>query len=174
MIIGNQKKVDFLIKSVDKDRVSHGYLFFGQEKIGKKKIAIEFAKTLQCLGKDKPCGLCKNCRDIDNNNHPDLIVIGREEKSGDGEGFSGQISILKIRNLRKTLSLSPYLGNYKIAIIDDAHCLNIHSANALLKTLEEPKGKTVIILVSSYPNLLPKTIKSRLQQIKFSLVPRNI
>lgn len=174
MIIGHQKKVDFLIKSVEKNRVSHGYLFYGQEKIGKKKIAIEFAKTLQCLGKDKPCGLCKNCRDIDNNNHPDLILIGKEEKLGDGESFSGQISISKIRNLKKILSLSPYLGNYKIAIIDDAHCLNVHSANAILKTLEEPKGKTVIILISSYPNLLSKTIKSRLQQIKFSLVPKNI
>jgi len=174
MIIGHQKKVDFLKKSAEKNRVSHGYLFYGQEKIGKKKIAIELAKTLQCLEKNKPCGLCKNCRDIDNNNHPDLVIIGKEEKSGDGENSSGQISISKIRNLRKTLSLSPYLGNYKIAIIDDAHCLNIHSANALLKTLEEPKGKAVIILVSSHPNLLPKTIRSRLQQIKFSLVPKNI
>lgn len=170
MVIGHKKILDFLRKSAEKNRVSHGYLFFGPEKIGKKKVAIEFAKTLQCLGKEKPCGLCKNCRDIEIGSHPDLIVVDKYDEVQENEYISGQISISKIRKLRKALSLSSYLGNYKIAVIDDSHNLNISAANALLKTLEEPKGKAVIILVSAFPHLLPLTIKSRLQQIKFSLV----
>ncbi len=189
MVIGHQKILDYLRKSVAKDRVSHGYLFYGPEKVGKKKVAIEFAKILQCQespyqspeGEQVPygagkhgtgqaegfCGICRNCQDIEKGIHPDLIFVQR--------GLDSQeIEISQIRDLRKTLSLSSYLGNYKIAIIDNAHNLNIEAANAFLKTLEEPKGKAVFILISAFPHLLPKTISSRLQQIKFSFVPNQI
>lgn len=172
MLIGHHKKINFLAQSAKKSRVSHGYLFYGPEKIGKKKVAVEFIKTLQCLDEKKPCGVCKNCREIESGNHPDLFFLGG--KNSLSEEGSGQIGIPEIRNLRKILALSSYSGNYKAAIIDDAHNLNVHAANALLKTLEEPKGKAIIILVSSFPDLLPSTIRSRLQQVKFSLVSNAI
>ncbi len=167
MIIGHQKILDYLRKSVAKDKVSHGYLFYGPEKIGKKKVAIEFAKILQCQESGGPCGICRNCQDIEKGIHPDLIFVRRGPESQ-------EIEISQIRELRRILSLSPHLGNYKIAIVDESQNLNIEAANALLKTLEEPRGKTVLILISAFPNLLPKTINSRLQQIKFSFVPNNV
>jgi len=164
-------------------------LFWGPEKIGKKKVAIDFAKTLQCQksphqspeGEQVPygagkhgtgqaknfCGVCKNCQDIEKGIHPDLILVQAQSPSR-------EIEISQVRDLRKALSLSSYSGNYKIAIIDEAHNLNREAANALLKTLEEPRGKAVLILISAFPNSLPKTINSRLQQIKFSLVPTEI
>ena len=167
MVIGHQKILDFLQKSIAKDKVSHGYLFWGPEKIGKKKVAIEFAKILQCQEAEDFCGVCKSCQDIEKGVHPDLAFIQAEQPSQ-------EIEISKIRDLKRTFSLSPYFGNYKIAIIDEAQNLNKEAANALLKTLEEPKGKAVLILISAFPHFLPKTINSRLQQIKFSFVPTQI
>lgn len=178
MIIGHQKILDYLKKSATKDRVSHGYLFYGPEKIGKRKVAFEFAKILQC--RESPhqskhgtgqvqfsCGVCKSCQDIETERHPDVAIIRADLDSR-------EIEISQIRNLRKNLSLSSHSGNYKIAIIDDAHNLNVEAANALLKTLEEPRGRTVLILASAFPGLLPKTIISRLQQIRFSFVSGSV
>jgi len=167
MLIGHQKILDFLRKSVAKSRVSHGYLFYGPERVGKRKVAVEFAKILQCQELNPPCGVCKSCQNIEKMVHPDLSFV-------QADSDLREIAISQIRELRKSLSLSPYFGNYKIAIIDDAHNLNIEAANALLKTLEEPRGKTVLILISAFPELLPKTIISRLQQIRFSFVPNII
>jgi DNA polymerase-3 subunit delta' len=121
----------------------HALLFSGQEQLGKKSIALEFAKIV-----------CPNI------SYPDLICMEARE-------------IKDIRELIWKLSLKPYNAPIKIALIDNAHLMNSESQNCFLKTLEEPKGKVLMILITSYPEMLLSTILSRVQQIKFFPVDGN-
>jgi len=166
-IIGHQHVLDFLKKSAEIDKISHAFLFFGPEKIGKKTVAIEFIKFLNCREKDikkRPCQSCFFCKEIEKKSHPDFILIEPEKK---------EIQIGQIKKLSWGLSLHAYSAPFKAAIIDEAHLMNEEAQNSLLKTLEEPKGKTVIILVTAFPELLFPTIVSRTKRIKFSFVAKS-
>lgn len=143
MIVGHQKQWEFLKKSAETGKISHAYLFSGQEKLGKKKIALEWISLFF-----KAPLL----------NHPDFILI---------QPINKEIQISQIRDLNWRLSLKPSIAPLKAAIIDQAHLMNTESQNSLLKTLEEPKGKTVLILITEAPELLLPTILSRCQIIKF-------
>lgn len=167
MIIGHQKQWDFLKKSIEADKASHAYLFYGPSQIGKKKIAFEFAKYLNCKNLDNmPCQNCPTCYQIEKGNHPDLMIIKPEEKDS--------ISIDQIRELKRRMSFSNSDGGYKVGIIDQAHLMTKEAQSALLKQLEEPKGKTIIILITEYPQNLLSTIVSRCQQLRFWLVPSEL
>jgi len=150
MLIGHQKQRNFLEKTAKSDKLAHAYLFCGQEKLGKKTIAVEFAKWLFK-------------EDVIKRQHPDFIFIEPEKK---------EIQISQIRECIWRLSLKPSVAPFKIAIIDEAHCLNQEAQNSLLKTLEEPRGKTLIFLVTEYPERLFPTIISRCQILKFYSVPK--
>ncbi len=145
VIIGHQKQWGILKKLAEIGKLSHAYLFSGQEKLGKKKIAFEF---LSCLFGKNLQGLA----------HPDFIFI---------EPLEGEIKISQIRELSWRLSLKNLSAPFKGAIIDNAHLMNFEAQNCLLKTLEEPKGKTILILATSQPNTLLPTVVSRCQTIKF-------
>lgn len=165
MIIGHQKQWQFLKKSAETNRLSHAYLFFGQERLGKKTLALEFIKFLNCQNNNqlsKPCQQCSSCKDIQKRQHPDLFWI---------EPVGKEIQISQIRNLQWRLSLRPFLAPFKSAIIDQAHCMNSEAQSCILKTLEEPSGKAILILITEYPELLFPTILSRAQKIRFSPVP---
>lgn len=148
MIIGHQKQWQFLKKSVELGKISHAYLFSGQERLGKKRIALEFVKLIN--GENFDIG------------HPDLILI--EPKGG------ASIQIAQIRELIQKLSLKPYSAPFKVAIIDQAHLMTKEAQHSFLKTLEEPKGKTLLILITEAPKRLLATIPSRCEVIKFSPV----
>jgi len=156
MILGHQKQWQFLKKSLKHGRVSHAYLFYGQQQLGKKKLALKFAKLLNCEADfdDRPCNDCKACEEIERRQHPDLSII---------EPDKGEIKIDQVRDLTDRLSKKPYQGPYKIAIIDEAHLLNHEAESALLKTVEEPKGKTVLILITSQKDSLVSTLISRME-----------
>jgi DNA polymerase-3 subunit delta' len=145
MLLGHQKQWQYLTRLAEIDKLPQALLFSGQEKLGKRTFAIEFVKWLFKA-------------DIEKKQHPDFIFITAEEK---------EIKISQIRELIWKLSLKPSLGSLKVAIIDQAHCLNQEAQSALLKTLEEPKGKALLILISEYPEMLFPTILSRVQKIKF-------
>lgn len=165
-IIGHQRIRQFLKKSAETGKNSHAYLFFGPDRIGKKKIALEFLKLLNCQDKNvknRPCQSCRFCKGIDNKSSADLAFIEPEKK---------EISISQIRNLSWKLSLQSHSAPFKSALIDDAHLMNLEAQSALLKTLEEPKGKAVIILVTAFPELLFPTIISRTERVRFSPVPQ--
>ncbi len=166
MIIGHQHIINYLKKSVENNKVSHAYLFEGLEHLGKKTIALWFAKLLECRDENKkPCDKCRSCEDIEKSQHPDVIIIsGLEDKN--------EISIDQIRELRRHLSLSAYSSPYKIAIIDSAEMMTDEAANALLKTLEEPRGNVALILLANIASALPETILSRCQEIKFRAVKK--
>ena len=150
MLIGHQKQRNFLEKTAKSDKLAHAYLFCGQEKLGKKTIAVEFAKWLFK-------------EDVIKRQHPDFIFIEPEKK---------EIQISQIRECIWRLSLKPSVAPFKIAIIDEAHCLNQEAQNSLLKTLEEPRGQTILFLVTEYPERLFPTIISRCQILKFYSVPK--
>ena len=162
-VIGHQNILQYLEKSSQAGKISHAYLFFGPDRIGKKTVALEFIKLINCLGKEKPCSTCRSCRDIDNDTHPDLILIGPVKK---------EVQIGQIRDLNWRLSLQSHSSPFKAAIIDKAHLMNQEAQNALLKTLEEPRGRAVMVLVTAFPELLLPTIASRAEKIRFLPPPR--
>ena len=143
-ITGHQRQLKFLENALVKGKLSHGYVFAGPEGVGKKTIVMKLAREL--LGE---AGF-----------QPDLIQI---------DGSEG-IKIEQVRELIYKLSLKPYAGEYKVAVIDAADMMTTEAANALLKSLEEPKSNTFIFLITSNPNRLPKTILSRAQKITFGPV----
>jgi DNA polymerase III subunit delta' len=148
------------------NHLAGAYLFSGPEGLGKKLAAFNFAKALNCLeNKTDACDNCISCRKIENKQHPDIHILdpGRFE----------EIKIDDIRFLQQEIVLRPYEARYKVFIINDAHNLNAESANAFLKTLEEPPKSSVIILVTDKPRLLFRTIISRCQNVKFSALGQN-
>jgi len=150
MIIGHEKQWQFLKKSAELGKLSHAYLFSGQEKLGKKTIAIEFVKLF--LGEN-----------FQKKSHPDFVLV---------EPIGREIQISQIRALCWKISLKPSISQIKAAIIDQAHSMNEEAQNCFLKTLEEPKGKTLLILITNQPEFLFPTILSRCQLIKFYPVKR--
>ncbi|MCK9578336.1 hypothetical protein M0R01_02475 [bacterium] len=167
--IGHKKEKELLGRLIKSDRIPHAILFSGPQKIGKKKVAIEFVKSIFCNNREKGWGFCSecySCRNIDSNSIPDFNLITTEEDSK-------EIKIEQIKNLQDKFSLTSFSGGYKAGIIDNAHLMNIHAQNSFLKTLEEPKGKTIIILVTDRPDSLLPTIFSRVQNIKFSILPKD-
>ncbi len=152
MIIGHQKQRHFLKKAADLGKIPHALLFSGQEKIGKRTLALEFARYLY----DNPGNIEK---------HPDLIVIEPEKE---------KIQIFQIRGLISRLSLKPYSAPLKIGIIDKAHKMTFQAQSSFLKLLEEPKGNTLLILITEYPETLLSTITSRVQTLRFSPVKKDL
>jgi DNA polymerase-3 subunit delta' len=142
MILGHKKQWDFLLKMARERKIPHALLFVGQEGIGKKKFALEFAKFL--FGQDPFT-------------HPDFIFV---------EPVDNLISIGQIRDLIWRLSLKPFSFDFKIAIVDDAHLMPPDAQNCFLKKLEEPEN-SVIILITPHPDLLFPTVLSRCQKVKF-------
>ena len=147
MLIGHQKQWNFLKKITEVNKISHSYLFIGQEKLGKKKVALEWASLL----------FNENIN-FKKSYNPDLLLVEPDGK---------EIKISQIRELIQKFSLKFYSAPFKIAIIDKAHLMNKEAQNALLKTLEEPKGKTILILITEFPEMLFSTILSRVQVVKF-------
>lgn len=165
-VYGHKKQIDILQKAMGTNRIPHAYLFYGMAGIGKKTTAIHFAKALNCNGEGDhfdACDLCTSCRKIDHQNHPDTLIIEPE----------GQFIRLKaIREIQGQMRFRPLEGEKRIIIMIDADRMNSSSANALLKTLEEPSPANILILITSRPHLLPMTILSRCQHLRFNPVPR--
>lgn len=169
MILGHQKQWKFLQKNALGQKLSHGYLFSGPEKVGKQTIASEWVKSLHCQSSDRkkrPCNTCSSCQMILRGIHPDALFVGPAEQN---KG----IQIGQIRELIYKLYLKPFLSSYKTVIIDQADSMNAHAQNCFLKTLEEPQGSTVLILVASHPEILFETIRSRVQEIKFHALAKD-
>jgi len=161
MIVGHKTQWDFLKKTVLTQKIPQAMIFSGIDSLGKKKIALEFIKFLNCENKDLekgPCQNCLPCQLIEKGQHPDLILLAPEKKD---------IQISQIRELQKALNLRSQLSVFKSVIIDNAESLNSESQNCLLKTLEEPKGTTLLILITSRIESLFETIRSRCQILKF-------
>ncbi len=170
-ILGQDRPRQILIKALRNKCIPNSYLFYGQESVGKKLAAIELAKALNCevSGPVDGCDECASCLKIEEHTHPDFFVLEPEKSSP-----TARTAVLKIdavRELQKKLAYLPYQGQTKVAIIDNAECMNPQAANSFLKTLEEPPSQTLIILIASNPYQLLPTIVSRCQGIRFYPLP---
>lgn len=138
--IGNQNIRNYFEKLIKNDNLSHAYLFYGPQGVGKKLLAFKISELI--------AGPAAN---------PDLRVI---DKSGE------EIHIADIRELKNFIHLTPF-GKYKIAIINNAHNLGRDASNALLKILEEPPSKSILFLISHLPKAFLSTVVSRCQPVRF-------
>jgi len=171
MILGHQNQWNFLTKAAELGRLPHALLFSGQKQLGKRTLAVEFAKFLNCQSESKkPCQTCRNCRDISKGIFPDFIFIKPEtfiNPRTKKVELAREIKISQIKELIGKLSFHSYSSFFKIAVLDDAHLMNEEAQNCFLKFLEEPKRRSILILVTEYPDTLLPTIVSRVQKIKF-------
>ncbi len=163
-----------LRRAAARGRLAHGYLFLGPAGVGKRIVARGLAQALFCPATSErelqPCGQCPSCRQVLAQTHPDLLEIGCPE--GKRELSIDLIAGAKERRGREglchDLSLRPMSATRRLAIIDDADRMNDESANALLKTLEEPPPGSILILVAADLEPILPTIRSRCQPLWFS------
>ncbi len=184
--MGQKRPIRLLTTILQKGTIPHALVFIGADGVGKRTAAIAFAMVCNCLAdkiKDSygvvsdhlqksipslglirskgPCCRCKSCRKIKTGNHPDIILV---KPSGP------MIKIGQIRELCHTLGMKPYEASIRVVIISDAQAMNPSAGNALLKMLEEPPDRTILILTTMQTSDLLPTIVSRCQQIRFNPV----
>jgi DNA polymerase III subunit delta' len=170
-IYGHESQIRILQNAALGNRLSHAYLFCGLEGIGKKTVAETFAKALNCEesnvsikeGRERDgfdsCDRCVSCLKSDRSNHPDIISV-----KADGQF----IKIKEIREIQEQMKFAPLEGKMRVFVVNDAEKMNNISANALLKTLEEPSRSNILILITSTPHELPVTVVSRCQSVRFN------
>lgn len=185
-IIGNKKIKSEFIETIKNNTISHSYLFVGQEGIGKKLFAKEFAKMALCLsnansskktvperdakvinnvninviGNDN----CSSCIKFDSDNNPDFVLV---------EPDGNSIKIAQIREMQENVYTKPIVSNKKVFVINDSDKMTEEAQNSLLKTLEEPPEYIIIILITANENKLLNTIKSRCLKISFNNLESN-
>jgi len=183
-VLGHEHAREALGRMLKADRVPHALLLHGPEGVGKRLLAERFASSLLCvapLGDASACGRCAACTKAAHGNHPDLLVITRLPKTeakgatdatdpgedGDDPGDVGAgelkkwIVVSQIRSLSEHASYAPREGRRRIFLVDPADRMNAEAQNALLKTLEEPPERTLILLLASRPHVLLPTVRSR-------------
>lgn len=189
-VIGQERAVALLESSLKQGRLSHAYLFLGPEGVGKKTLALELAKAVNCLQSEPPCGQCPSCRRISSGHHADVVSYNlssqgedaadsprREETAASGRREIGKDTI---KELQEMAHLSPFEGKKRVFIIEEADRLSEEASNRLLKILEEPPPAVLIILLAqsigtshgqqaARGGLLP-TIVSRCQIIELHTV----
>lgn len=170
-VLGQGQAKHILSQALTSNRLSHAYLFYGPESIGKKLLAVEFAKALNCLSLevDEACSACDSCRKIEDRIHPDFFFL--EPTKATPTAREAALRIDDIRELQKKLGFLPYEGKVKVAVIDQVEKMNLQACNAFLKTLEEPPSSTILILITSNIYQLLPTLISRCQGIKLNPLP---
>lgn len=162
-VIGHESVLEHLKKTVSNGKVSHAYIFNGEDGSGKMMLASIFAKTLLCEKQgQEPCNCCKSCMQVDGKNQPDLIYVTHEKAS---------IGVDDIRiQINNDILIKPFSSRYKIYIIDEAEKMTEQAQNALLKTIEEPPEYAVIMLLTNNTNRLLQTILSRCVTVSLKAV----
>lgn len=166
-LIGHEWAVDMLQHHLKRDGVRHAYLFAGPPGLGRRTLALRFAQALNCpqpLDAGVPCGTCRDCRQIEAMQHPDLAIIQAETEGG-------TLKVDQVREVRRTLTLKPYQSKYRVAIFLRFQEASEGAANALLKTLEEAPQHAVLILTADTPEQLLPTITSRCELLRLRTLP---
>ncbi|ECO9094572.1 DNA polymerase III subunit gamma/tau [Salmonella enterica] len=155
-VVGQEHVLTALANGLSLGRIHHAYLFSGTRGVGKTSIARLLAKGLNCETgiTATPCGVCDNCREIEQGRFVDLIEIDAASRT----------KVEDTRDLLDNVQYAPARGRFKVYLIDEVHMLSRHSFNALLKTLEEPPAHVKFLLATTDPQKLPVTILSRCLQ----------
>lgn len=169
-VLGHEWAIRMLSDHAIRDRLHHAYLLTGPRGVGRRTIAVRFAQLINCtnqLGPGIPCRGCHNCIRIERMQHPDVSIVQAEQEGGN-------LKVDQVRDLQRSLSLTPYEARYRVALLLRFEEANDNAANALLKTLEEPSPRVLIILTArSVEDLLP-TIVSRCEVIRLRPIPLGI
>jgi len=161
-LIGHEWAVDMLKQHIARDAVRHAYLFSGPPGLGRRTLALRFARALNCTqptAPGEPCGTCRDCKQIEKMGHPDLSVIQAETEGG-------TLKVDQIREVRRSLVLKPYQSKYRVALFLRFQEASEGAANALLKTLEEAPEHAILILTADNPEQLLPTITSRCEILR--------
>lgn len=151
---------DNLTKRKAQQALPHAMLLVGSKGIGKYELSVAFAQHLLCQTQDA-CGHCHSCHLFAAQHHPDFMLVAPQEH--------GQIKIDQIRAVIENLTKTAQQGGYRVVIIQDAHAMNTASANALLKTLEEPGANTLLLLLTDREAFISATLRSRCQILKINV-----
>jgi len=168
-LIGHEWAVNLLSRHIESDQVRHAYLITGPDGVGKRTLAMRFAQALNCTDSVKPgeiCGQCRACKFIHRKQFPDLHIV-------EAEDVGGILKVEQIRELQHQLALSPYEGRRRVSLMLRFHEANENAANALLKTLEEPAPKVVMLLTAQSKETLLPTISSRCEILPLRDVSRD-
>lgn len=172
-LVGHRRLVSLLARAISLDTLPPSLLFAGPAGVGKKRTAVAVAAALNCLtpaldvtaGENGPvlardaCGTCTSCRRIERGVHPDVLIVQ--------PGDTGNIKIEQIREVIDRAGYRPFEARRRVVIIDEADAMQPAAQNALLKTLEEPPSASIFLLVSSMPDALLPTVRSRCPRLRF-------
>jgi DNA polymerase-3 subunit delta' len=164
-IVGHERAVELLRRSVAQNRVSHAYLFSGPPRIGKHTLAIELARALNCEGTEAPCGKCRRCRLIGEGKHPEVRTVSLQPPHR-------VIRVADVESMQADAALRPADVSRKVYIVEQAELLHPDAAARLLKTIEEPPPAVVIVLTTVDAEATLPTIVSRCQQVRLRALPR--
>lgn len=159
---GNPAAVALLRSHIATGSLRQAYLFSGPSGVGRRTLALRFAQAVNCLNPPHAgayCGVCRACKLLAEMRHPDLDIVAAEQREG-------VLRVEQIRELQHHLSLAPYEGRYRIALLLRFEEANLNAQNALLKTLEEPPPKVLIFITAEDSESLLPTIVSRCEIVR--------
>ncbi len=171
-VLGHDDAIARLRQSIELGRMAHAYLFVGRRGVGKELVARELAKALLCAcGGSEACDECPSCKKIEHENHPDVAFVRLLEGTG-GRARRSQIVIDQVRDeVQQPIAYKPYEGRWKVFVVADAERMTEQAQNCLLKTLEEPPPRSVLILLAERLEPFLPTVISRCQVIRFRPLP---
>ena len=174
-MIGHARAVTALARAVERDAISHAYLISGPRSVGKSTLTRRLTQALLCERslEERPCGVCSACRRVEQGKHPDIDIwsLARQVAEGGKEARLTGLSIETARRISASVSLRPFEGRWRVVVVENAETLTIPAQQAMLKTLEEPTGFTVFVVLAAEPDAMLETIRSRCQQLSLQLVP---
>jgi DNA polymerase III subunit delta' len=171
-LVGHRRLFGLFGRAIRAGSLPPSLIFSGPEGVGKRQAALALAQALNCLapvddaggGRDA-CGSCPACRKIERRLHPDVVVVAPEE--------GASIRIEQVRDVVGQTAYRPFEGRSRVVVFDNADLMGDDAQNALLKTLEEPPGRNVFVLVTARPGVLLDTIRSRCCQMRFAPLSSN-
>ncbi len=166
-MLGHEWAVDMLRQHAARGEARHAYLFCGPPGLGRRTLALHLAQALNCpnpIAPGVPCGTCRDCKQIEAMQHPDMNVIQAETEGG-------TLKVDQVREVQRAMSLKPYQSKYRVALFLRFQEANDNAANALLKTLEEAPAHAILLLTADTPEQLLPTIVSRCEILRMRPLP---